>query len=78
MSLSIAEMVEKGKRKLTTKAPVMKDNYDASKSRMKTNYNDLPFGPRTKASYNAGVDAAVYRVPDIAKWARNFEAGVSR
>ena len=78
MPLTIAEMVAKGKRKLTAKAPVMKDNYDDAKPRMKTSYGALPFGPRTKAAYNAGVDAGVYRIPDIDKWGRNFEAGVSR
>lgn len=78
MPLTIAEMVAKGKRKLTAKAPVMKANYESAKPLMKTNYGALPFGPKTKAAYNAGVDAGVYRIPDIAKWARNFEAGVSR
>lgn len=78
MALTIPEMVAKGKRKLSAKAPTMKANYDAAKPRMKTNYGALPFGPRTKAAYNAGVDAGVFRVPDIEKWARNFEAGVSR
>ena len=78
MPLSIPEMVAKGKRKFAAKAGVMKDNYDAAKGRMKTSYGALPFGPRTKSAYNAGVDAGVYRVPDIDKWARNFEAGVRR
>ncbi len=78
MGLTITEMVAKGKRKLQAKAAVMKDNYDAAKPRMKTNYSALPFGPRTKAAYNAGVDAGVFRVPDVDKWARNFEAGVRR
>lgn len=78
MPLTIAEMVAKGKRKLAAKAPVMKDNYDDAKPRMKTEYSALPFGPRTKAAYNAGVDAGVYRVPDVDKWGRGFEAGVSR
>jgi len=78
MALSIAEMVTKGKRKLTAKASVMKDNYDGAKGRMKTSYGTLPFGPRTKAAYNAGVDAGIYRIPDVEKWARNFEAGVRR
>lgn len=78
MALTIAQMVAKGKRKLTAKTAVMKDNYDAAKGRMKTSYGDLPFGPRTKAAYNAGVDAGIYRTPDVNKWARNFEAGVRR
>ncbi len=78
MPLTIAEMVTKGKRKLTAKAPVMKANYDDAKPRMKTSYGALPFGPRTKSAYNAGVDAGVYRIPDVDKWGRNFEAGVKR
>lgn len=78
MALTISEMVAKGKRKLSAKAPTMKANYDTAKPRMKSNYGNLPFGPRTKAAYNAGVDAGVYRTPDIEKWATNFQAGVSR
>ena len=78
MAVTIAEMVAKGKRNFTVKAPVMKANYDAAKGRMKTSYGALPFGPRTKAAYDAGVDAGIYRTPDIEKWARNFEAGVKR
>ncbi len=78
MPPSIAEMVAKGKRKLTAKTLVMADNYNEAKPRMKTSFAALPFGPRTKSAYNAGVDAGVYRTPDIDKWARNFEAGVSR
>lgn len=78
MPLSISDMVAKGKRKLTAKAAVMKDNYDAAKGRMKSNYGALPFGRRTKAAYNAGVDAGVYRIPDVDKWGTNWEAGVRR
>jgi len=70
-------MAAKGRRKLEAKAPVMKANYDAAKSRMKTSYGALPFGPRTKAAYAAGVDAGVYRIPDLEKWERNWAAGVS-
>ena len=78
MPATISEMVAKGKRKLTTKAPTMKANYDDAKPRMKTSYGALPFGPRTKGAYNAGVDARVYRVPDIEKWGRNWPAAVAR
>ena len=78
MPLSIPEMVAKGKRNLTKAAPFMKDNYDDAKPRMKTSYGELPFGPRTKAAYNAGVDAAEYRTPDVEKWGRNWPAGVGR
>jgi len=78
MALSLSEMVAKGKRKFTVKAPAMKDNYDGAKSLAKTNYGDLPFGPRTKDAYNRGIDAGVYRVPDIDRWGRNWEAAVKR
>lgn len=75
---TIAEMVEKGKRKLRAKAGVMAANWDAMKSTMKSHYRDLPFGPNTTRAYEAGIDAAEYRVPDIDKWGDNFEAGASR
>lgn len=75
---SISEMAAKGARKLTAKASVMASNYNASKGRMKANYAALPFGPNTKAAYNAGIDAARYRTPDVAKWQKNWVAGVSR
>ncbi len=75
---TLAEMVSKGQKKLTVKAPVMKANYDGAKSLAKTNYGELPFGPRTKAAYNAGIDAGEYRTPDISKWARNWQSAVSR
>lgn len=78
MALTIAEMVTKGKRKLVAKASTMKDNYDGAKSRMKSEYSALPFGPNTKKAYNAGIDAGEYRAPDPEKWGRGFEAGVSR
>jgi len=75
---TIAEMVAKGKRKFAAKIGSMKANYDSAKPRMKTSYGALPFGPMTKSSYNAGVDAGTYRTPDVEKWGRNFEAGVRR
>lgn len=78
MPRSISEMVEKGRRKLTAKAPMMSSNWNAAKTRMKTSYGAMPFGPSTKAAYGAGVDAGVHRAPDIEKWARNWQAGVSR
>lgn len=78
MAISVSEMVSKGQRKFSAKAPTMKANYDAAKGLAKTNYAALPFGPRTKGAYNAGIDAAEYRTPDPAKWARNWQAAVSR
>jgi hypothetical protein len=56
----------------------MAANYEAAKPQMKTNYRALPFGPNTTRAYEAGVDAAVYSAPDVNKWARNWEAAVSR
>ncbi|GAI10800.1 unnamed protein product [marine sediment metagenome] len=56
----------------------MKANYDAAKPTMKTEFGKLPFGPLTKGAYNTGVDAAEYRLPDVDKWGRKFEAGASR
>lgn len=75
---TLSEMASKGKRKLTAKAPTMSSNWAAAKERMKSNYSALPFGPNTKAAYNAGVDAGVHRVPDVNKWERNWVAAVSR
>lgn len=78
MVRSMAEMVEKGRRNLQRKAPDMSAHWDAAKTRMKTSYGALPFGPSTKAAYGAGVDAGRHRAPDIEKWARNWQAGVTR
>lgn len=75
---TLAEMASKGARKLQAKAAVMGSNYEGAKSRAKTNYGAMPFGPNTKAAYNAGIDAGRYRIPDVAKWQRNWEASVSR
>jgi len=78
MARTLDEMVSKGRAKFAAKVPVMKANYEAAKGRMKTNYGALPFGPRTKAAYGAGVDAAVYTAPDADKWARNWRARVAQ
>jgi len=72
---TLEEMVEKGTRKLRAKADSMKSRYNAKKSDMKDAYGELPFGPITKASYNAGVDAGEYRAPDPEKWGRGFRSG---
>jgi len=72
--LTLAEMAAKGKTKLTVKAASMKSSYDGAKSRMKTAFAALPFGPVRTANYNAGVDAATYRAPDPEKWATNWAA----
>lgn len=78
MGATLEEMAAKGERKFKAKAPVMGANYDAAKGDMKTSYGDLPFGPNTKAAYNAGVDAGKWRMPDVAKWARNWMRKVRR
>lgn len=78
MPRTLSEMAAKGARKLTAKTPVMARNWEASKARMKASYAALPFGPNTKAAFAAGVDAGRYRTPDVAKWQRNWVAGVSR
>jgi hypothetical protein len=75
---SLAEMASKGARKLTAKTPTMSANYESAKGRMKTNFGAMPFGPNTKAAYNAGVDAGHYRTPDVGKWQRNWEAAMQR
>ena len=77
MVRTLEEMAAKGQRKLTAKAATMPANWAAAKARMKANYAALPFGPRTKAAYVAGVDAGVHHAPDPAKWAANWKAKVS-
>ena len=72
---TLEEMASKGRRKLSEKAGVMAEKYNAKKPYMKEEYARLPFGPITKKSYNAGVDAGEYRAPDPDKWGRNFIAG---
>ena len=72
---TLEEMAAKGRAKLAAKATVMGEKYNAAKSQMKEEYGRLPFGPITKRSYAAGVDAGVYRAPDPDKWSRGFIAG---
>lgn len=71
---TIAEMAAKGSSKLTRKAATMASSYNASKSRAKTNYSAVGFGPTRVANYGAGIDAATYRAPDPGKWERNWSA----
>ena len=77
MAKTLEEMVAKGERKIKAKEPTMKANYDSAKPRAKSNFGALPFGPRTKAAYNAGMDAGVYRT-DFSKWGANWRAAVTR
>ena len=78
MARSIEEMASKGAAKLSAKTGVMAANYNAAKSRMVSNYGNLPFGPATKSAYSAGISAATYRTPDVSKWQTNWKAGVTR
>ena len=75
---TLAEMVSKGRRKLEAKTPVMRGNWEEARPKMKASYGALPFGPRTKAAYGVGLDAGIYRTPDVDKWGRNWEFAVSR
>lgn len=78
MASTLEEMATRGAAKLSRKSATMKANYDAAKARMKENFGKNPFGPITKAAYNAGVDAAEYRAPDTEKWKANWRAAMSR
>jgi len=67
-------MAAEGAAKLTARAGDMVTSYNAAKSRMKTGYAETPFGPARKTAYNAGIDRAVYKAPDVSKWQRNWAA----
>ena len=69
---SLEEMASKGAEKLTRKADIMARNYDAAKSRMKAHYGAVGFGPTRTSNYNAAIDAARYRIPDVNKWRENW------
>jgi len=71
---TIAEMAAKGEAKLRRKAVTMASSYDAAKSRAKTNFAAVGFGPTRTSNYNSGIDAATYIAPDPGKWRRNWEA----
>jgi len=78
MVRSLEEMAAKGARKFQAKSGVMASNWNNAKGRCVSNYAALPFGPGTKAAHAAGVQAGVYRTPDVAKWTANWKAGVSK
>ena len=67
-------MAAKGQAKLTRKAAAMASSWAAAKARMKTGYSAVGFGPTRTAAYGSAIDAATYRAPDPAKWARNWSA----
>jgi len=79
MARTLEEMIADGKKHFAKKVPVMKPRYDAAKPSMKEEYDKLPFGPKTKEAYKAGIDDAVY--PDMTgkeeKWAVNWKRGIS-
>jgi len=77
MVRTLEEMAAKGQRKLVAKAAIMPSNWSAAKPRMKAHYAALPFGPRVKAAYAAGVDAGIHHAPDPVKWATNWKAKMS-
>ncbi len=72
--MAIPDMAAKGQAKLQRKATQMANSYNAAKGRMVTGYQGAGFGPTRTAAYGAGVQAATYRAPDPAKWARNWSA----
>jgi len=72
--MTIAEMAAKGQAKLARKATAMASSWAAAKARMKSGYGAAGFGPTRTANYGSGIDAATYKAPDPAKWARNWSA----
>ena len=78
MAKSLEEMAAKGRRKLSAKAGVIASNWSAAKSTMTTEYGALPFGPSTKAAYNASISVAQHPGVDVDKWERKWRAGVTR
>lgn len=72
--MPIGEMAAKGQAKLQRKAATMAASYNAAKGRMVQGYQGAGFGPTRTQAYAAGVQAAQYRAPDPAKWARNWSA----
>ena len=71
---TMGEMASKGADKLRRKAGSMATSYTAAKSRAKTNFAAVGFGPTRTANYGSGIDAATYRAPDPDKWSRNWLA----
>lgn len=85
MPRSLEEMANEGVRKLTKKLEEMKTDYEAAVSKAISNYEALPFGPRTKAKYRNAMqsyaveDYKAKMTPDIVeKWKKNWMAGVSK
>lgn len=74
MAKTLDEMASQGVTKLTTKAASMATSWGAAKSRMKTAFAAVGFGPTRTSNFNSMVDAATYRAPDPAKWRTNWLA----
>ena len=74
----------KGRANLLKGYAGMRHNYAARAEAAKAGYGGLPFGPRTKAAYRAGMETAPesYREKIITshekKWAARWIEGVSR
>ena len=82
---SLVPYETKGRFKLLNKYSQMKTNYRESKEAAKSGYNDLPFGPQTKAAFNAAMDANPEKafedktvVSHEKKWANKWMKGVSK
>lgn len=73
MPQSLETMASKGYEKLTRKADVMKTAWNAAKTRMKSHYEALPFGPTRTSNYKSEIDAAEIRF-DPEKWRENWLA----
>lgn len=79
---TLASAQEKYARK-TGPGSAAAQKWNAAKGRMTNNWQDgmrrfgVSPGPITTGSYQAGIAAAEYRGGDPAKWARNFQAGIS-
>ena len=74
---SLQEMAAKGAAKLNAKSATMAASWNAAKGRMNAGYQACPFGPTRKAAYSAGINAATYRTPDVAKWQRAWTEKMS-
>ena len=73
---SLQEMASDGAAKLRDKSATMAASWNAAKGRMSAGYGATPFGPTRKANYQAGINAATYRAPDVEKWQRNWTANL--
>ncbi len=82
---ALVPFATKGRYKFLNKYSTMKVNYRASVDTAKQNYGNLPFGPKTKKAFNAGMDAKPHEafenklvVSHEKKWANKWMRGISR